>query len=98
MFLIFWRHLKVHSYYGGLGGLQLPLMRVRATRQHGNRRGRPARSGFGLQEDPTRFKTDKAPGLLDRRIFLGTRGMEGLQGQCRGRAQMPWSEARGSER
>ncbi len=52
------RHLKVHSYYGGLGGLQLPLMRVRATRQHGNRRGRPAGSGFGLQEDPTRFKTE----------------------------------------
>ncbi len=48
----------MHSYYGGAGGLQLPLMRVRATRQHGDRRGRLARSGFGLQEDPTRFKTE----------------------------------------
>jgi hypothetical protein len=55
---LFRRHLKVHSYYGGLGGLQLPLMRVRATRQHGNRRGRPAGSGFGLQEDLKRFETE----------------------------------------
>jgi hypothetical protein len=33
-------------------------MRVRGTRQQGNRRGRPAGSGFGLQQDPTRFKTE----------------------------------------
>ncbi len=49
----------MHSYYDGVGKLQLPLMRVRATRQHGDRRVHLAGSGFGLQ-DPTRINRKRA--------------------------------------
>jgi hypothetical protein len=64
----------VHSYYDGQSGLQLPLLRVRGTRQHGYRRGRLAGSDFGPQENPTRFKTENGfPGIGNSASIKGLR-------------------------
>jgi hypothetical protein len=83
---LFRRHLKVHSYHGGRGGLQLPLIRVRATRQHGDWRGRPTESGLGLQKGHARFKTEN--GLSARSEIRGKcRKPSGGRWNCGGRCR-----------
>jgi hypothetical protein len=76
----------VHSHYGGPGQLHLTVMRVRATRQHGDWRGQPTESGLGLQKVRTRFITERAFSAIGIEEGAGSLPAEGgIAGEDAGR-------------